>query len=78
MIVENRNLEEIFIKTHQEIYVLASNAWFYWTIGLACLFLINLVFLTGVVFYWTIRYKETKRKFEQFKLTEGNQMEVRN
>lgn len=48
----------------------ASIAWFYGAIALTCLLLINLVFLTGVTLFWILKYRKTKRIYEQFRLTE--------
>jgi hypothetical protein len=48
----------------------SENTWFYWGVGLTCLLLIALVIYTGVVFYWSLKYKKAKKMFEQFKLTE--------
>ena len=63
LVIQNKNSHELIMKTEEDFCVLASNAWFYWTIALACLLLINLVVLTGIVFYWSLKYKKTKRKF---------------
>jgi hypothetical protein len=50
----------------------SNNLWFYLGVGLTCLLLISLVIFTGIVFYWSLKYKRVKKMFEQFKLTEDD------
>ena len=52
------------------MYFQASIAWFYGSVALTCLLLINIVFLTGVTLYWVLKYRKVKRTYEQFRLTE--------
>lgn len=51
----------------------SDNWWFYWGVGLTCLLMISLVIFSGIVFYWSLKYKKMKKMFDQFKLTEDSE-----
>lgn len=68
--IENKDPNMVVIVTQvTSIKVTASNIWFYVGIAFVCLLLLNIVILTGVAFYWNLKYKKTQKKYEQFKLT---------
>ena len=68
----NKNKTELKLETTTKVTIISSNDWFFWTVGLTCLLVINLIVATGVVLYWSIKYKKTKRRYEEFKITQVN------
>ncbi len=55
------------------VSVYNSNEWFYWSVALTCFLLLSLVFLTGIVLYWSLRYRKAQRALEELRLTEADE-----
>lgn len=51
----------LYLGMQTNVNVLNSNVWFYWSVALTCLLLLSLVLLTGVVLYWSLKYRKAQR-----------------
>lgn len=66
--LENPNQSTIKIKVIYTFVMLASNGWFFGGVALICVLLLNIVIFSGLAFFWSLKYKKTKKLYEQYKL----------
>lgn len=66
----NVQASSLYLDMQTNVIVLNSNLWFYWSVALTCLLLLSLVLLTGVVLYWSLKYRRAQRALEELRLTE--------
>ena len=69
---DNTDADDLVLQTVGKVSIEASVSWFYGTVALTCLLLINLVLLSGVTIYWILEHRQVKRQYEQFRLTESD------
>ena len=72
--LENKSGSELSISSTMLMQLSSENTWFYWGVGLTCFLLIGIAVYAGVIFYWMLKYKRVKKMFEQFKLTEEEEL----
>lgn len=57
------------------VNILNSNSWFYWSVALTCFLLLSLVLLTGIVLYWSLKFRKAQRALEELRLTEADEVD---
>ncbi len=74
LVLENNSASGLNIRSTMLMQLSSENSWFYWGVGLTCFLLIGIAVYAGVIFYWMLKYKRVKKIFEQFKLTEEEEL----
>lgn len=57
----NSGNQTLYLNMSTNVNVVNSNTWFYWSVALTCCLLLSLVLLTGVVLYWSLKYRKAQR-----------------
>lgn len=69
----NVNQSSLNLTMQGIVNILNSNSWFYWSVALTCFLLLSIVLLTGIVLYWSLKFRKAQRALEELRLTEADE-----